>query len=198
MSDFIYNEESRIHTLSGKVIPSVSQIIEPLTDFSGIPPKVLARKRELGKEFHEAIHAHLEDDLLFDSLDPDLVKPMEAFVGFWKDMKVPFSNMQIEEPLVHRRLKYCGKPDLVTATAIYDWKLSLYNPMTVPLQLEGYKHMLPAGKRDRWAVCVDLDGKIKMHKAQHPKAWGVFRRLLERYYSEKEFNELMEAWKGLN
>ena len=61
---FVYNEETRIHTLGGKIIPSVSQVIEPLSDFSKIPKAILARKTELGTQFHDAIHAHLEDDLI--------------------------------------------------------------------------------------------------------------------------------------
>lgn len=197
-SNFTYNEESRIHTLGDSIIPSVSQVIQPLTDFSGIPEAVLQRKRDLGIQFHEAVRLHLLDDLLFESLDSDLVLPVKAFIKFWSDMKAPFSNLTIEESLCHSRLKYCGKPDLVTPTAIYDWKLRPYKPVTDILQLEAYKHMLKGFKGDRWAICVTLDGKLTMHKAQHRQAWSVFRQLLERWYSEREFNKLIGAWKGIN
>lgn len=194
---FSYNENTRQHTLNGKHIPSVSQVIAPLTDFSGIPEDVLARKCELGIEFHNAISFYLVDNLDFNSLDSDLIKPMTTFIDWWEHYDCP-PNITFERPLCHKSLKYCGKPDLVVETAIFDWKLRPYKPVTDILQLEAYKHMLPPGKRDRWTVCFDLEGNMKMHKAQHPKAWGIFRKMLERYYSELEFNNLLEDWKGLN
>jgi len=197
---FIYNEDTRKHTLNGKHIPSVSQALDPLYDFSGINPEVLERKRELGTQFHEAIRLHLLDDLVFDSLDPDIIKPMYAFIDWWRDRFniLDISDFQIEQPICHEKLKYCGKPDLVTPFAIFDWKLRPFKPLTDILQLEGYKHILPLGKRDRWAVCFDIQGNMKMHKCFHSKAWGIFRKMLERHYREVEFNKLMTQWKGLN
>jgi hypothetical protein len=180
------------------VLPSVTQIINPLNDFSGIPPDDLARKCELGIQFHKAIDLYLIDDLNFDRLDPDLLKPMSAFVSWWEQVVCRPTIIFVEEPMYHKSLRYAGTADLITETTIYDFKLRPYKGVTDILQLEGYKHMLPPGKRDRWVVCFDLEGNMKMHRAQHPKAWGVFRRLLERYYSELEVSNLIEAWKGLN
>ncbi|MAE81465.1 MAG: hypothetical protein CMB80_01925 [Flammeovirgaceae bacterium] len=197
---FIYDEETRKHTLNGKHIVSVSQVIEPLYDFSGIDPEVLERKGELGDQFHEAIRLYFHDDLDFDSLDPDIIKPMSAFVHWWNDKFniLDTSIYQIEQPICNERLKYCGKPDLVTPFAIFDWKLRPFKGLTDILQLEGYKHILPPGKRDRWTVCFNIEGKMTMHRCRHPKAWGIFRKMLERYYRELEFSQLMENWKGLN
>ncbi len=198
MNEFIYNEDTRQHTLGDKVIPSVSQVIEPLCNFEGIPEDVLERKTELGNQFHEAIRLHLLDDLDFGSLDPDLVKPMNAFIHFWRYKNFPMVGFHIEKPIYHPTLKYCGKPDLITTTGILDWKLRPYNAVTDILKLEAYKHMVPLTKRERWTVCFDLKGNMTMYKSQHPKAWGIFRRMLERYNSEHKFNELMEAWKRAN
>lgn len=195
---FVYNEETRQHTLNGKHIGSVSQIIAPLNDFSNIPPEKLERKCQLGIEFHKAIDLYLIDDLNFDRLDPDLIKPMTTFIEWWDNGWIKATNFTSEQPICHKTLKYCGKPDLWNDGAIYDFKLRPYKPVTDILQLEGYRHMLPPGKRDRWTVCFDLEGNMKMHRSQHPKAWGIFRRLLERYYSDLEFNNLMTDWKGLN
>jgi hypothetical protein len=195
--DFQYNEETRIHTLNGKVIPSVSQVIAPLSDFSKIPASILARKTELGKQFHEAAMLFMLNDLDYDSLDPDLIKPMRAFGDFWRYKNFPMDHIDIEVPLCHKTLKYCGKPDIVMPMDLIDWKLRPYNPVTDPLQLAGYKHMLPAGRRGLWTVCFDLEGNYRMHDSRHPKAWGIFRRMLEHCNQELEFNNLMESWKGL-
>jgi hypothetical protein len=203
MSEFVYNEDTRLHTLSGKRIPSVSQVIEPLTDFTMIPEEVLKRKTELGTQFHEAIRLYFHDDLDHDSLDPDLVKPMTAFHKWWKyESKVAAihdADMAIECAAVHPTLKYCGKPDLsIHEDTVYDFKLRQYNRITDTLQLEAYKHMISRKRLDLYTVCFTLDGKITMHDSRHPKAWGIFRKMLERWYREREFNNLMTQWKGVN
>ncbi len=198
MNNFIYNEESRIHTLNERIIPSVSQAIAPLNDFSGIPEKKLARKAELGRQFHEAIRLHLLNDLFFDSIDPALVKPMNAFIEWWPSQNIGGADLKMEMPLCHPRLKYCGKPDLYTESRLFDWKLRPYKPVTDILQLEGYRRMLPPGKRERWVISVTLEGKLTRHRAENTQAWGIFRKMLERWYSDNEFNELVRAWEGMN
>lgn len=198
MSKFIYNEETRQHTLNGKIIPSVSQVIDTLNDFSGIDPEVLERKAELGIEFHKAIRLHLLDDLWFDSIDPDLVKPMNTFIDWWDKRKKSYDITHIESPMYHKTLKYCGCPDLVCETDLFDWKLRKYMPVVDVLKLEAYKHMLGVERREKWTVCFDLDGKVNMYEARNRKAWGIYRKLLEKYYSDMEFNELMSRWRGIN
>lgn len=192
---FVYDEINRNHTLDGKHIGSVSQIIAPLSDFGNIPPEKLERKRQLGIEFHEAIRLYLFNDLLMTSVDPDLRKPMKTFIN-WANEQHLFGIC--EAPIHHKTLKYCGKPDLTNGTAIYDWKLRPYNRLTDTLQLEAYKHMITRKKLALRTVCFDIEGKMTIHDSYHPKAWGIFRKMLERYYSELEFYNLMESWKGLN
>lgn len=201
---FIYNEETRIHTLNGKVIPSVSQVIAPLSDFSMVSASVLARKTELGNQFHEACHLHIIDDLLFDSLDPDLVKPMNTFINWWSGFSDNYDNSNIvpETPGYHKTLKYCGKPDLEIQDehfpALFDWKLRGYLPVVDTLKLEAYNHMLSRKNYDLWTVCFDLEGGFRMHCSRNKYAWGIYRKLLERYNSELEFHETMNKWKGMN
>ena len=202
-ADFIYDEQNRQHTLDGKHIPSVTQIIEHLYDFRGITSEVLERKAELGKEFHEAIRLHLLDDLDFDSLDPDIVKPMKTFIRWIQKTlihRIPNNQITayVEKPIYHKTLKYCGKPDLILPQDLYDWKLRLYNRHVDTLQLTAYDHMAGGKARRKWALSFDLSGKMTTHKVQNRYAWGIFRRMLERYYSEQEFYKLMELWKGMN
>ncbi len=199
MGDFIYNEESRLHTLDGVSIPSVSQIIAPLSDFSKIPPNVLENKRRLGVEFHRIVEIEINEGFYFGEIDPLLKLPVDAFRLWWSAYWMDFKNPQTEKPLFCKRLNYCGKPDLVSKDYIVDWKLSKYNAITAPLQLEAYDQMLPKTKgvkRELIAVCFDLDGGVKMHNARGPRAWGVFRKMLDRYNSEQEFKNLLSLWKG--
>jgi len=187
MSNFIYNEDTRIHTLDGIILPSVSQIIEPLTNFDNIPVKVLERKKQLGIYFHLAIELYALDDLRIDSLDSNLIKPMNSFIQ-WEKSQDDRKSAIYEKPLHHKTLKYCGKPDRISDTRIIDFKLRRYNPITDCLQLEAYRHMVNHETRALWTVCFDLEGKISVHDAYHSQAWAVFRKLLDRWKSEQKFN----------
>lgn len=192
---FIYNEESRVHTLGKSIIPSVTQVIAPLCDYSRVPARTLNHKRDLGVAFHEAIRLYLHGDLDENSIDPQLVKPIEAFEAFWahKFMGKTFTSI-IEKPVYHPKLKYAGKPDLVTESAIYDWKLRPYNKVSDPLQMAGYKELCPS-VNELVVVCFGLDGSYKVHHAFNAQAWPMFRLLLGRWKSEQKFNLFLNKWK---
>mgnify|MGYP001611022285 CR=1 FL=1 len=208
MGEFIYNEETRIHTLDGKVIPSVSNIVEPLSmDYSRAHPGKLERKRDLGNAFHECIRLFLEGDLGEESIDEELVIPMRQFEEFWTDDK-----------------EY-------VADAIYDWKLRKYDPVCDPLRMAGYEGLLSTlilreddddneswkiespmcneklrycGKPDlivgnppRKLIVVEfsLDGGYRVHDADKKQAWSMYRKLLEFYWKKQEFETLCENWR---
>ncbi len=196
MGKFKYNEDSRIHTLGGKVIPSVTQVIEPVTDFSMVPLNVLARKTELGINFHKAIELHHLNDLCFDSLDPDLVAPMETYIKWWPTRR-DYETALAETPAVNSIFEYCGKPDISTLDGIYDFKLRVFNPITDTLQMAGYSKLgISAWPRHLTCVCFDIKGGIKVHDAKHKQAWGMFRLLLEAKRDNINIDNEIKLWKG--
>lgn len=194
---FIYNEESRVHTLGKSIIPSVTQVIAPLCDYSRVPIRTLNHKRDLGMAFHEAIRLYLHGDLDENSIDPQLVKPIEAFDDWTEQFTGETFISIIEKPVYHPKLKYCGKPDLVTESTIYDWKLRPYNKVTDPLQMAGYKELYTNTNiiDELVVVCFGLDGSYKVHHAFNTNAWPIFRKMLDKWKSEQKFNSLIEQWK---
>jgi len=190
---FVFKDDTHQYFLNGKELPSVSAVIEPLTDFSNIPKATLDHKASLGTEFHHSIALYLKDDIDESTIDERLVKPFEAF----KKWAVHLRNIvAIEEPSYHKTLGYAGTPDLVVETAIYDFKLRPYQPITDILQLEAYRHMVSNWKASLgWTVCFDLEGNIRTYRSEHPNAWGVFRKLLERWYREQEIENLLQKWR---
>src|SRR3990167_1854836 len=137
MKEFVFKPESHSYWLGDKQLPSVTQIISPLVDYSKCPQGKLERKRDLGIAFHEAIRLYLNHDLDEESLDEQLVIPMRQFVEWWtedefKGLPSPVL-IAVEKPFYHEKLKYAGTPDLVTEDCIYDFKLRKYNPVVYPL-----------------------------------------------------------------
>ena len=197
---FVYNEESRIHTLNGKVIPSVSNIVAPLSmDYSKVHPGKLANKRDLGVAFHECIRLFLNNDLDEDSIDDYLKPPMQEFKKFWMEYAYEEANviydwklrkydtvcdplrmagyqglaqhltadvMIVESVFCNEKLKYCGKPDMITGKP--PWKL-----IVVEFSHEGYR----------------------VHDAHKQQAWPMFVKLLEFYKTKQKFDKLCEKWR---
>lgn len=201
MSDFIYNEETRIHILDGKIIPSVSNIVQPLSmDYSKAHPRKLAYKKDLGIAFHECIRLFLNNDLDEDSIDEELVIPMRQFGEFWEhdefaDIPTPTISA-IEQPFCNKKLKYCGKPDMVTEDCVYDWKLRKYDPICDPLRMAGYAGLVSDFPPKRKVVVeFSLDGGYRIHDAEKKQAWPMYRKLLEWYWKNQDFENLLNQWR---
>ncbi|MCR4293610.1 MAG: hypothetical protein NUV76_12125 [Candidatus Kuenenia sp.] len=200
MKEFVYNEETRIHTLDGKVIPSVSNIVAPLSmDYSKAHPGKLAHKKDLGIAFHECIRLFLANDLDEESIDEELIIPMRQFKEFWLEDENVGRNpiiTSIEKSFCNEKLKYCGKPDFVTEDTIYDWKLRKYDPICDPLRMAGYAGLINDFPPKRKVVVeFSLDSGYRVHNAEKKQAWSFFRLLLERFQKNKEWDLKIEQWK---
>ncbi len=193
---FRFDEVKHEYWYGIKRLPSVTQIINPLCNFSAIPKRVLEHKADLGTAFHESIALYLRDDIDESTIDERIVKPFGAFKEWWGNCKKDHDIMYIEKSMYHPALKFAGTPDLVTVDNVIDFKLRPYNRLTDPLQLEAYSHMVSRKKLKLWTVCFDLNGGMRIHQSHHPHAWGIFRRLLEKYYYDLEFNDLIGKWKS--
>lgn len=201
---FIYNEESRIHTLNGKVIPSVSQVVEPLSfDYSKIHPATLKGKQDLGVQFHKLIELYISDNLQneqeFLNEIPKLRLPFETFKEYWLDgteAKEDSRTLAIEQPFCNPKLKYCGKPDQIKQDRILDWKLRPYDPVCDPIRMAGYAGLVcDFPKKKLTVVSFDLKGNRKIHDAEKKGAWPMFREMLKKYRGDIEFKELLEGWR---
>ena len=201
MGEFIYDENHKNHTLNGKKIGSVSNIVEPVSmDYSKAHPGKLWHKSDLGTAFHECIHLFLANDLDEDSIDDELILPMQQFKEFWTDDEfkgLPSPTIiAIEQPFCNEKLKYCGKPDLITEDCIYDWKLRKFDPVCDPLRMAGYAGLVNDFPPKRKVVVeFSLDSGYRVHDADKKQACPMFRKLLEFYWKKQEFENLCENWR---
>ena len=67
-SGLVYDDDAHTYTLAGRVIPSVTQILKQVVDFSMVAPDILERKCAIGSVLHMAIALDHADDLDYDSL----------------------------------------------------------------------------------------------------------------------------------
>src|SRR5450755_787122 len=97
MTSFTFDAEAHEYRLAGLVLPSVTQIIAPLTDYSGIPADVMEFARARGQAVHLACELDDKKDLDESTLDPQLLGYVTAWRAFARDFKPRWGT--IEEPI---------------------------------------------------------------------------------------------------
>ena len=158
-----FDAETHTYTRNGIVVPSVTQIIAPLQDFSGIDPEVLDRAAEFGTHVHEAIALELAGDLDRDSLDPALAPYVDAALQ-WID-EVNGNVIGFEEVVYSERYGFAGMKDLDIEIPVgrrcertlADWKTGVVMPRSVGPQLAGYEiASTTRATKYQARVCVEL------------------------------------------
>lgn len=187
-----FDPETHTYTLNGERLPSVTQILKPLYDFSAVPLDVLRRAAEFGNAVHKTVELYLKDDLDEQNLDSALVGPLTGFKMWLMDYpqfaeRVP----DIETPQYHARLKYAGTPDLVYPdVAVIDLKSRPVNSLTDSIQLAAYDHF-GMGTRERYVLELKQDGtyvltRVNKSKKESEASWSKFRYLLDYYKMGEE------------
>lgn len=195
---FYFDQDRHEYWLGNEQLPSVTGILGCFSDFSKIPRHILEHKRQLGTEFHRIINLYLLDDLIESSIDGELVKPFEAFKEFSSGRLDEFKCGLIEEKLHDKSLWLAGTCDLALAHDLFDWKLRKYDAKKDILQLEGYDRMLKGGKRRRWTICFDLQGRFSVNRSEHSQAKAMFDYMLSYHHAPEQDAEkhriLTDAW----
>lgn len=141
-------------------LPSVTQILSPFADFSGIPPAVLAAAADRGTRVHRYCAA-LARDLWTPQIDPDCVGYVHSFKD-WYERAVEEAVL-VEGELIHQGHGFKGHPDLIGrirgdgALTLVDYKTPAgKNPMW-RAQLAGYSILAEgAGYEVKRAMSVRL------------------------------------------
>lgn len=173
------DREQHVYRVAGRVLPSVTDVLGILQDFSHVDDDVLERARQFGQHVHQAINLFNRDELDWQSLHPALV----PFVERWRAFLAQSGAVVIasEKPVVHEKLGYAGTPDVVLAwskrTVIPDIKVTAAVPRTVGAQTAAYAKAYQAmhGGREPARCCIHLtDGRYRVHARTDPADWSIF------------------------
>lgn len=194
-----FNEATHCYELDGRVVPSVTQIIKPLVDFSMVPVDTLERARAYGVAVHKAVELEIAGTLDYSTLDEGLFPPLEAFSN-WKTDYPDIANMlcgAVVEKTMASKLGYAGRPDIIIdGFCVIDLKTRAPNPLTDPIQCAAYEALHKAnggaaGKYEHRVLQLKTDGTYMFKKVNDKDAWGRFRLLLDTYNNLKT----IESWK---
>lgn len=176
-----FDEATHTYRLLGAVVPSVTQILRPLVDLSGIPSHVLEAKRQLGQDVHYACQLLDENDLDEDSVEQRIEPYLQAYRKFKADTGaiVLQNEMRVAEPL----LMFAGTLDRVMqingAAWLVDLKTCISTPMSVGPQTAGYMRALgDTGVTHRGALRLRADGSYRLDSLTSPNDWSAFMACL--------------------
>ncbi len=181
MSNFLtFDEGAHEYKFKGVIVPSVTQILQPLNDFSGIPPAILENKRQIGVAVHKACELYDDDDLDEESLTPIVADYFAAWKRFKTENEVVVEMS--EQRIFHALHRYAGTLDRVLTLngvrCVLDLKTSATLNPAVGLQLAAYDMALGVEKLKRFALQLKPNGLYKLQEYKDPKDYQVFTALL--------------------
>lgn len=161
-----FNEERHEYRHRGRVVPSVTQVLSPLYDFSRVDPEVLARKAAIGTAVHRACELLDRGERLDpDSIDPEVAPYVVQYAGFHDAMRPRV--LANEQQVYHAGLGYAGTLDRVYdiggETLVVDLKTTAAAEPAHGVQLAAYDAALPAGGKPRRRAVLLL----------HPHEWRI-------------------------
>ncbi len=186
------DEVNHVYSVTQQPIRGVNESIE---HFIAKSPWIDDWYRDRGSLAHGAIALALQDDLDWDTLDPELEPFVRAALAFVKD--TGWKPVAVEPLLYSPKLWVAGQPDVLFSTGgrhakhiIVDWKLGGPIP-PYELQTAGYEIIVEdaLGTKVHQRMCVHLqrDGRarVRTHKSArdriaftglcHALAWKEIR-----------------------
>ena len=147
--DIEFNEEKHIYTDNGVRLPSVTQIMQPLSwmAYSSVPSDTLAEAAKRGTEVHEAISDYLTYDIL--KYNAETEPYIRAFQKFQEDYRPDWIASEFR--VRHKFMPYAGTIDLIgyvtpddgTGVDVVDLKCtSQYHKVLLDTQLGAYAEAL--------------------------------------------------------
>ena len=195
-NELVFDEIKHRYFLNGYVLPSVTQIMKPLSsvEYKDVDEAVLMRAAERGTAVHEAIEYKIKYD--FDDCPAEYEEYYKAFLKFAQDYKPKWISSEMRT--YHRQLMYAGTVDLICEIdgekVLVDFKTSSkINHMLTGVQLEAYAQALSSYGVDvdyKAILHLKKDGKysFERYEKNDSESWNCFGALLtvEQYINKHQ------------
>lgn len=191
-----FDEATHTYRVRGQIVPGVTSILQPLVDFSGIPPAVLAAKADLGTRVHLACELDDQDDLDEASVEGDVAPYLAAYRRFRAEVRPEI--LLNERRVYHKTWHYCGTADRAMRIQGLNWMVDLKTCFTTPMsagpQTAAYaravEHMKLLDIHKRGALRLRPDGTYRLDELNHSNDWSCFLACLTlRSFMENHRND---------
>ncbi|PTB23479.1 hypothetical protein C9I56_39005 [Paraburkholderia caribensis] len=178
-----FDPVGHVYKIGTRVVPSVTQTLAPLVDYSGVPEAILERARQLGQAVHKMTELYDRDDLDMDTLSDELLPYLTGWIKFRSE--TGFEPELIEKQFHHPSLGYAGTLDrtglINRRRAVVDIKKMLRLEPVVGVQLAAYKELCiknGVDVQDRYGLGLRADGTYRLVPFNDKHDWPVFLSLL--------------------
>jgi hypothetical protein len=166
------------YRLAGRLLPSVTQVLQAITNFDRVPWDVLERARIFGHHCHLACHYFNLGKLDESDLDEQLRPRLGGYKEFLFRSK--FQPIASEEIVHSKRFGYAGMLDIRGRMkgdyALVDLKSGAV-PRSVGPQTAGYQEACEERPRRRYCVQL-LENDFKLIPCNDPSDWAMFQSCL--------------------
>lgn len=138
-----FDQVRHAYNLDGLAVPSVTQVLDPLNDWSGIDPWVLERARAVGSEVHAAVNLMVRGVLDWDSLDDLIACRVRGAQRYIEESGIAVIASEVQ--VASAGLRVAGTLDVIAHLNgweyFIDWKVTEAVPNTVGAQLAAYERL---------------------------------------------------------
>lgn len=143
-----FDKASHTYRYAGVRVPSVTQVLALINDYSKVAPAVLEIARQEGEDMHAMAELDFQDNLDEAALPEWLVPRLAALRRFVEE--TGFQPLAVEERMYHPIYQYAGTADLIgrlpryprgPIVACIDLKRSFAAKRSLGLQTAGYAAM---------------------------------------------------------
>lgn len=178
-----FDPVEHVYTVGAQRVPSVTQTLAPLIDYSQVPAAVLKRAQDLGTAVHRMTELYDLDDLDVDSLSQELLPYLTAWMRFRAE--TGFVPELIEQRWHHPVLHFAGTLDrtgiIKGRRAVIDIKKMLRLGPVIGVQLAAYKELCiknGVAIEDRYGLGLRADGTYRLVPYTDKHDWPTFLSLL--------------------
>ncbi len=164
-----FDEATHTYRWDGNLVPGVTSVLAPITDYSMVPRDVLEKASRFGKIVHHAT-ALLDEGLL----DPTSISPVvQPYLDAWTNFCIDHSCVweDVEKPMYSIDMGFAGTPDRIgiidDEEGVVDIKTTYQLMPSVGPQLAAYSHLKFGNKstlKARWGVKLNEDGTYLAHR----------------------------------
>ena len=188
---FEFDPVAHCYTLDGRVLPSVTQILRGLDDFSKVPARVLEQARDRGQRVHAACNLDVLGILDENTVDDEVAPYLAQFRRFLRESG--FTPTLTECRVYDEKLWYAGTLDLFgDLPGCMDVQIDIKSgaiPRSVGPQTSAYANGLykRAGLMTRKRFALKLEGgKYSLIPLDSTDDFGTFCHALQRFNEGKQ------------
>jgi len=178
-----FNEERHEYTWNGVIVPSVTQVLQVLGGYEGIPKMILRKAATRGTAVHKATELYDLGTLDWGTVSDEIFGYLEGWMKFMDDKKPEL--LSVEKLNYHEKLGFAGAMD---RTMILDGKKSILDikssfklmPATAPqtaayLEMENQHIKKSADKfKKRYGLKLTKDGNYELKEYRGATDFSMF------------------------